>query len=192
MDHIDREDLNKNLAEKLKERRTNKGLSQRQLGYAIDVTDNTIGNWENGRGELLVWVKRMRLLCIELGCKLDDLLNGAYGIHPKSKALPHIAVQSKNLGNLLAKNRKDKNLSQRQLGYTIDVTDNTIGNWENGKGELLVWFKRLRLLCNELDCTLDDLLNDAYRVPANTNNPIKPEIPSEPILYPEPEISEHI
>jgi len=171
MNYVTKPDPIKNLGKRLVERRQAKELSQRQLGYAIDVTDNTIGNWENGKGELLVWIKRLRELQAKLDCKLEDLLGWAYGNANDPQALPQISVQAKNLGRQLAKERLARDLSQRQLGYAIDVTDNTIGNWENGKGELLVWIKRLWKLSAELGCTLDELLKDALGIAEDFVNP---------------------
>lgn len=57
---------------KIKELRERKGLSQRRLAQAIDVTENTIANWENGRTGL-DWFERISKLCQSLDCSPNEL-----------------------------------------------------------------------------------------------------------------------
>lgn len=59
-------------AERLRELRTEKGLSMKQLAKAINTTDAAISNWENGINEpKIVYLK---LIAIYFGVTTDYLL----------------------------------------------------------------------------------------------------------------------
>lgn len=64
--------MGKFLVPKIKELRENNGLSQRRLAQALDVTENTIANWENGRTGL-EWFERVAKLCEVLNCTPNQL-----------------------------------------------------------------------------------------------------------------------
>lgn len=70
-----------------------------------------------------------------------------------------------NLGNKILQLRKKKGLSQEQLGEKIDVTRQTISNWE--LGETSPNPKQLKLLSKELNISIDELLeNNMYNIVA--------------------------
>ncbi len=58
---------------RIAELRRRAGLTQRQLGDAVGVTEGTIANWETGRNAL-TWLERVSRLCKALDCTPDDLL----------------------------------------------------------------------------------------------------------------------
>ena len=53
--------------------REEKGLTQLELGQLLEVTENTVANWEKGRSGL-DWIVRVSKLCKLFGCTPDDLL----------------------------------------------------------------------------------------------------------------------
>ena len=67
-----------------------------------------------------------------------------------------------SLGNKIFELRKKKGLSQEQLGEKVDVTRQTISNWE--LGETTPNPEQLKLLSNVLNVSIDELLDN------NVNN----------------------
>jgi len=64
----------KRFADRLREARVARGLTQEQLGFALEVTKSSVSAWENGRE-----TPSFRLLPIlrrELGRSLDELVCG--------------------------------------------------------------------------------------------------------------------
>ena len=62
------------------------------------------------------------------------------------------------LGDNIQKLRKDLKLSQEQLAEKIDVTRQTISNWE--LGETSPNPEQLKLLSKALNVSIDELLNN--------------------------------
>ena len=62
------------------------------------------------------------------------------------------------LGDNIQKLRKDLKLSQEQLAERIDVTRQTISNWE--LGETSPNPEQLKLLSKALNVSIDELLNN--------------------------------
>ena len=63
-----------------------------------------------------------------------------------------------NLGNKILKLRKKKGLSQEQLGEKLDVTRQTISNWE--LGETTPNIEQLKLLSKEFNISIDELVDN--------------------------------
>ena len=63
-----------------------------------------------------------------------------------------------NLGNKILQLRKKNGLSQEQLGEVVDVTRQTISNWE--LGETSPNPEQLKLLSKALNVSIDELLNN--------------------------------
>ena len=63
--------------------------------------------------------------------------------------------QSK-IGQFIARTRKSKNLTQRQLADLLSISDKTVSKWETGKG--LPDVSLMLPLCRALDLTVNDLL----------------------------------
>ncbi len=65
-------------------------------------------------------------------------------------------MELNKIGKFIAKERKNKNYTQKQLADILNVSDRTISKWECGKG-----FPEVALLlplCNELGITVNELL----------------------------------
>jgi putative transcriptional regulator len=56
----------------------------------------------------------------------------------------------------VAELRKRQKLTQRQLAISLDVTESTIANWENGRNGV-EWFERIAKLCEALNCSPNQL-----------------------------------
>lgn len=67
-------------AESLRQRivsfRKQRGLSQRDIAYALGITDQTVSNWEQGRCEPRLTIRQVVSLCRILECSLTDLDDG--------------------------------------------------------------------------------------------------------------------
>ena len=61
------------------------------------------------------------------------------------------------IGKFIAKSRKSRNLTQKQLADTLSISDKTISKWECGKG--LPEVSLMLPLCATLDITVNDLLS---------------------------------
>ncbi|MDJ1184720.1 helix-turn-helix transcriptional regulator [Roseofilum casamattae] len=57
----------------------------------------------------------------------------------------------------IAKLREEKGLTQLELAQLLEVTENTVANWEKGRSGL-DWIVRVSKLCKLFECTPDDLL----------------------------------
>ncbi len=55
----------------LRAARVNKGLTQSDVGKALNVTKKTVGAWENGKS--MPNVDKIDALCALLGVKYDDI-----------------------------------------------------------------------------------------------------------------------
>jgi transcriptional regulator with XRE-family HTH domain len=64
-------------SERLRQRivslRKQHNLSQRDIAYALGITDQTVSNWEQGRSEPRLTIRQVVLLCRILDCSLTDL-----------------------------------------------------------------------------------------------------------------------
>lgn len=68
-------------------------------------------------------------------------------------------------GAFIAKCRKEKNLTQRQLGEKLNVTDKAVSKWERGKSFPDV--SLMKALCEELNIDVSDLLAGEKIKPEN-------------------------
>lgn len=66
-------------------------------------------------------------------------------------------MNQEKIGKFISELRKEKNLTQEQLAEKIGVTDKSISRWENGK--TMPDISILSILANELNCTIQELLN---------------------------------
>ncbi len=103
------------------------GFTQRALAETVGVTENTIANWEKGS---LDWLYKVAVLCELLDCVPIDL--------------------TQNFRSL----REKQALTQLQLALEIEVTENTVANWEKGNFD---WANKAVKLCQALNCQVDDL-----------------------------------
>ena len=61
------------------------------------------------------------------------------------------------IGAFLAELRKERNLTQDELGMQIGVTNKTISRWENGN--YLPPVEMLQILSNKFDVSINEILN---------------------------------
>lgn len=75
-------------------------------------------------------------------------------------------MNQEKIGNFIAKNRKEKKITQEQLAETLGVSVNAVSKWERGLNMPDV--SLFKELCNELDFNVNELLsgekidNDKY------------------------------
>ena len=67
-----------------------------------------------------------------------------------------------NMGNYIARKRREKNLTQEQLAEQLGVSNKTISKWENGK--CIPGYNVIESLCQILSITLSELMDgeDAF------------------------------
>ena len=66
-------------------------------------------------------------------------------------------IDLKATGNFIAECRREKQLTQKQLGEKLNVTDRAVSKWETGKSFPDV--SLLESLCRELDISVSELLS---------------------------------
>jgi len=66
-------------------------------------------------------------------------------------------MNQEQIGKFIAKSRKAKNMTQQELAEKLEVSDKTIGNWENGRN--MPDLSLFKPLCEELDITINDLMS---------------------------------
>ena len=62
-----------------------------------------------------------------------------------------------NIGNYIARKRREKNLTQEQLAEQLGVSNKTISKWENGK--CVPGYNVIEPLCQALSITLSELMD---------------------------------
>ena len=68
-----------------------------------------------------------------------------------------VKMNQEKIGKFIAKQRKEKNLTQSELAEKLNITDKAIGNWENGRR--LPDYSVLKDLCDILEISVNDLLS---------------------------------
>ncbi|WP_223280004.1 helix-turn-helix transcriptional regulator [Nostoc sp. PA-18-2419] len=66
--------------------------------------------------------------------------------------MEHMKVVSR-----LAILREKENLTQRQLAELLEITENTVANWETGRSSV-EWIDRVVKLCKIFACTPEELI----------------------------------
>ena len=66
-------------------------------------------------------------------------------------------MNQEKIGKFIAKCRKTKNMTQQELAEKLNVSDRTVGNWENGRN--MPDLSLFKPLCNELNISLNDLMS---------------------------------
>lgn len=75
-------------------------------------------------------------------------------------------------GRLIAELRKQKNLTQEELGKKLGVTNKTVSRWENGN--YMPDVETLRLLAAEFQVSMEELL-DGVLISEREERPVKKE-----------------
>lgn len=57
----------------------------------------------------------------------------------------------------IAQLREETGLTQLELSQLLEVTENTVANWEKGRSGL-EWIERVIKLCKIFDCVVEDLI----------------------------------
>ena len=66
-------------------------------------------------------------------------------------------MNQEKIGNFIAECRKQKNMTQYELGEKLGVTEKSISNWENGRN--MPDLSLFKPLCEELNITINELLS---------------------------------
>ena len=66
-------------------------------------------------------------------------------------------MDQEKIGRFIQKLRKEKNITQKELADKLLVTENAIGNWENGRR--MPDYSILKELCEILDTNVNELLS---------------------------------
>lgn len=66
-------------------------------------------------------------------------------------------MDQKKIGRFIANCRKQRKMTQSELGEKLGVTEKSVSNWENGRN--MPDLSLFKPLCNELNITLNDLLS---------------------------------
>ena len=66
-------------------------------------------------------------------------------------------MNQEKIGSFIAKMRKDKKMTQKDLAMKLGITDRAISKWENGRG--LPDISLIKPRCEELDISLNELLS---------------------------------
>ena len=66
-------------------------------------------------------------------------------------------MEQEKIGRFIQELRKEKNMTQLELGERLGVTDRAISKWENGRG--MPDLSLIKPLCKELDITINELLS---------------------------------
>lgn len=80
-------------------------------------------------------------------------------------------MNQEKIGRLIAELRKEKNMTQNELGKKLGVTKNAVSKWE--RGLCLMDMSLLEPLCNILDISIVELLNGEKK--GQTENEIEPQ-----------------
>ena len=66
-------------------------------------------------------------------------------------------MNQESIGRFIASCRKEKGMTQQELAEKLEVSDRTIGNWENGRN--MPDYSILKELCNTLDIDVNEFLS---------------------------------
>ena len=66
-------------------------------------------------------------------------------------------MEQKKIGSFIAQQRKEKQMTQKQLGEALGVSDKTVSKWECGNG--LPDISIIMPLCNLLEINVNELLS---------------------------------
>lgn len=77
-------------------------------------------------------------------------------------------ITQNQIGTFIAQRRKEKNLTQKQLGEKLNVTDRAVSKWETGRSFPDV--SLMEPLCRELDISVSELLAGKFLEPEQYQN----------------------
>lgn len=112
-----------NFGEKLKELRTQAGLTQGKLAARLGVRTATVIAWEHDRNMPDVLV--MADLADVFGCSINELVG-----KPRPYGLENI--EQKPVGEIIREMREALGLSSELISHLLNVSRQTVSNWERG------------------------------------------------------------
>lgn len=140
---------NNTFGAKLKSIRTARNLSQRELSETLHVSQQTVGSWEVNRSSPSP--EMLKKIALALNTSVLDLLGDV------------------QFSNTLRELRKARNISMKQLGEIIGLSESAISLYETGKRE--PDYATLTKLADYFNVTVDYLMGRSEE----KNNPLTPE-----------------
>ena len=126
-----KEALLRRLGDRLRRARRQAGLTQFQAAQVVDVTPQTIRNWETGRNEPPAWTigKLAEAYKTSENELLRDL-NTPFELPPPGLRFPYdrVFVDARKLSQA----RKDSGLTQQDVAYKTSVSVSAIRRYERG------------------------------------------------------------
>ena len=106
--------------------RVDNDLSQKKMSEILNISEDTYGNYENGRSAMPIYVAVRFANYFNLN--LDYLLNLA----DKKSLNCHKEFDAKECAERILKIRKDKGMSQEQLARMLNIPQRTYSSYEHG------------------------------------------------------------
>lgn len=110
------------IGERIKKIRQEKGLSQKELGEKLGVSQQMIGQWETGKANPKIETKRK--IADALNCQISDIDESLF----INRRIPYFANGLKEL-------RIEHSLTQKELAKELHVNEQNIVDWESGERE---------------------------------------------------------
>lgn len=140
-----------NFCERLKNLRTNKGLTQEELANILDINRVQYNQYENDYNTIPV--KHLNSLANFFNVSIDYLLgfNSEASYNYTSKELDNLKA-----GNRLKEFRKENNLTQLKLAQYLNTNQSVVANYERGRTIIATSF--LCFICQKYRVSADYLL----------------------------------
>lgn len=148
---------------RLRELRRAKGMTMKELGEAIGVTESAIGLYENGRRKPNY--EKLQLIARTLGCSIDELVAGPDDFDKFAKSLSRL--------------RSERGMSINQFSQAFNEwakvasPPSSVRKWESG--ELKLSEAGMRKVAEFFGVSLEEMLSDG-EVTAVAEEPELPEI----------------
>lgn len=117
--------MNDGFGKRIKELRTNKGLTQSEFSERLGIHLQTVSKWERGISE--PDISALGDISAALGVSLEKLLGTGDGDVVYSGSFDAVA-----LGKKIARLRRRRDESQSALAVALDVSTDTVSKWERG------------------------------------------------------------
>jgi transcriptional regulator with XRE-family HTH domain len=75
-----------------------------------------------------------------------------------------MAKSTPNMESWIVQLRLEAGVTQKELADALDVSVQTVRNWEQGKAEATFTFRQIKAFCSILKVSLDDLPNQTKTV----------------------------
>ena len=146
--------------------RSAEGITQKELAKLLSVSQNTMSSWENDESKAK-HLYRFTLLCKTLECEHTVFLESDEPLKQSisSVGLPIETIRQQIRTSVCYKSpiadlrNKQAGLSQERLAEAVEVSVNTIQNWESGNNATRR-HNTIARLCEILDCTYRNLVTE--------------------------------